>query len=389
MTKGIKIYNKGEIIVNTYEILELINSGGMGNVYKVKHNKIDKFFALKQLKILENITDKRILIESFISELSILTSLKHPNIIKYYDSFFYNDDFFYVMEYIEGINIKDYFNNLKSEDNKEEIAINFLFQALEALAYIHKKNIIHRDIKPSNLLITNDNILKMIDFGISKSIRKDIVFVSPGYSPPEQLLNLQSCPTNDIFSLGITFLEILSNLKPPENIKENKEYTNYIKTCNNNLNSKISNSLLEILNKMVEYDYKKRYQSIDDIKTDLLKNNFKFNTNYITDFYMKIQKISEIFEIIENILNNNLKMLVIGEVNLKKTIDIMEYTIYNGNNLKIIFDIKEEKNKQFLVIYLIKQFLKPLILTKINIDDFKEDFINEIIDKLGSEVNIL
>jgi serine/threonine protein kinase len=389
MTKGIKIYNKGEIIVNTYEILELINSGGMGNVYKVKHNEIDKFFALKQLKILENISDKRILIESFISELSILTSLKHPNIIKYYDSFFYNDDFFYVMEYIEGINIKDYFNNLGNEDNKEEIAINFLFQALEALAYIHKKNIIHRDIKPSNLLITNDNILKMIDFGISKSIRKDIVFVSPGYSPPEQLLNLQPCPTNDIFSLGITFLEILSNLKPPSNIKENKEYINYIKTCNNNLNSKISNSLLEILNKMVEYDYKKRYQSTDDIKTDLLKNSFKFNTNYITDFYMKIQKISEIFEIIENILNNNLKMLVIGEVNLKKTIDIMEYTIYNGNNLKIIFDIKEEKNNQFLVIYLIKQFLKPLILSKINIEDFKEDFVNEIIDKLRSEVNIL
>jgi serine/threonine protein kinase len=389
MTKGIKIYNKGEIIVNTYEILELINSGGMGNVYKVKHNEIDKFFALKQLKILENISDKRILIESFISELSILTSLKHPNIIKYYDSFFYNDDFFYVMEYIEGINIKDYFNNLGNEDNKEEIAINFLFQALEALAYIHKKNIIHRDIKPSNLLITNDNILKMIDFGISKSIRKDIVFVSPGYSPPEQLLNLKPCPTNDIFSLGITFLEILSNLKPPSNIKENKEYINYIKTCNNNLNSKISNSLLEILNKMVEYDYKKRYQSTDDIKTDLLKNSFKFNTNYITDFYMKIQKISEIFEIIENILNNNLKMLVIGEVNLKKTIDIMEYTIYNGNNLKIIFDIKEEKNNQFLVIYLIKQFLKPLILSKINIEDFKEDFVNEIIDKLRSEVNIL
>jgi serine/threonine protein kinase len=389
MTKSIKIYNKGEIIVNTYEILELINSGGMGNVYKVKHNEIDKFFALKQLKILENISDKRILIESFISELSILTSLKHPNIIKYYDSFFYNDDFFYVMEYIEGINIKDYFNNLGNEDNKEEIAINFLFQALEALAYIHKKNIIHRDIKPSNLLITNDNILKMIDFGISKSIRKDIVFVSPGYSPPEQLLNLQPCPTNDIFSLGITFLEILSNLKPPSNIKENKEYINYIKTCNNNLNSKISNSLLEILNKMVEYDYKKRYQSTDDIKTDLLKNSFKFNTNYITDFYMKIQKISEIFEIIENILNNNLKMLVIGEVNLKKTIDIMEYTIYNGNNLKIIFDIKEEKNNQFLVIYLIKQFLKPLILSKINIEDFKEDFVNEIIDKLRSEVNIL
>jgi serine/threonine protein kinase len=229
----------------------------------------------------------------------------------------------------------------------------------------------------------------MIDFGISKSIRKDIVFVSPGYSPPEQLLNLQPCPTNDIFSLGITFLEILSNLKPPSNIKENKEYINYIKTCNNNLNSKISNSLLEILNKMVEYDYKKRYQSTDDIKTDLLKNSFKFNTNYITDFYMKIQKISEIFEIIENILNNNLKMLVIGEVNLKKTIDIMEYTIYNGNNLKIIFDIKEEKNNQFLVIYLIKQFLKPLILSKINIEDFKEDFVNEIIDKLRSEVNIL
>ena len=389
MTKGIKIYNKGEIIVNTYEILELINSGGMGNVYKVKHNEIDKFFALKQLKILENISVKRILIESFISELSILTSLKHPNIIKYYDSFFYNDDFFYVMEYIEGINIKDYFNNLGDEDNKEEIAINFLFQALEALAYIHKKNIIHRDIKPSNLLITNDNILKMIDFGISKSIRKDIVFVSPGYSPPEQLLNLQPCPTNDIFSLGITFLEILSNLKPPSNIKENKEYINYIKTCNSNLNSKISNSLLEILNKMVEYDYKKRYQSTEDIKTDLLKNSFKFNTNYITDFYMKIQKISEIFEIIENILNNNLKMLVIGEVNLKKTIDIMEYTIYNGNNLKIIFDIKEEKNNQFLVIYLIKQFLKPLILSKINIEDFKEDFVNEIIDKLRSEVNIL
>ncbi|MGB9638398.1 MAG: serine/threonine-protein kinase, partial [bacterium] len=186
MSKNIKIYNKGEIIVNTYEVLELINSGGMGNVYKVKHNKIEKILALKQLKILDYITDKRILIEGFISEVSILTSLRHPNIAKYYDSFFHNDDFFYVMEYINGFNIKEFFIHNDLKENKEELVINFLFQALEALDYIHQKNIIHRDLKPSNLLITDKNILKMIDFGISKSIRKDIIFTTPGYSPPER-----------------------------------------------------------------------------------------------------------------------------------------------------------------------------------------------------------
>lgn len=390
MSKNIRIYNKGKIIVNTYEILELINSGGMGNVYKVKHNKIDKILSLKQLKILDYITDKRILIEGFLSEVSILISLRHPNIAKYYDSFFYNDDFFYVMEYIDGFNIKDYFIYNIPKEVKEEVAINLLFQALEALDYIHQKNIIHRDLKPSNLLITNKNILKMIDFGISKSIRKDIIFSTPGYSPPEQISNLESLPANDIFSLGITFLELLSNLKPPTNIKEINEYNNYIKMCNNSLKIDISNSLLDILNKMVEYDYKKRYQNIDSIKKDLIKNGFKFDNNYIANFYVKVQRISEIFNLIENNLNNNLKKLnLMGEINLKKNIDIMEYTIYNGNNLKIIIDIKEEENNEFLVIYLIRQFFKPLVLAKIKIEEFDEFFINDVIERVGSEVNIL
>ncbi|MGC8815842.1 MAG: serine/threonine-protein kinase [bacterium] len=390
MSKNIKIYNKGEIIVNTYEVLELINSGGMGNVYKVKHNKIEKILALKQLKILDYITDKRILIEGFISEVSILTSLRHPNIAKYYDSFFHNDDFFYVMEYINGFNIKEFFIHNDLKENKEELVINFLFQALEALDYIHQKNIIHRDLKPSNLLITDKNILKMIDFGISKSIRKDIIFTTPGYSPPEQTSNIESIPTNDIFSLGITFIELLTNLKPPANIKENKEYSNYIKTCNDKLKLNISNSLIEILNKMIEYDYKKRYQSVSEIKKDLQKNGFKFDNNYITNFYLKVQRISEIFDLIENNLNNNLKKIsLMGEISLKKTIDIMECTIYNGSNLKIIFDIKEEKDDEYLYIYLIKQFFKPSILAKTKLQDFNEFFINDVIDKVGGEVNIL
>ncbi len=390
MSKNIRIYSKGETLGNTYEILELINSGGMGNVYKVKHNKINKILALKQLKILDYITDKRILIESFISEVSILISLRHPNIAKYYDSFFYNDDFFYVMEYIDGFNIKDYFFYNSLKEAKEEIVINLLFQALEALDYIHQKNIIHRDLKPSNLLITNKNILKIIDFGISKSIRKDLVFSTPGYSPPEQISNIESLPANDIFSLGITFLELLSNLTPPPNIKEINEYNNYIRMCNNSLKLVISKPLLDIFNNMVEYDYKKRYQNIDSIKKDLLKNGFKFDNNYITNFNIKVQKISEIFNLIENNLNNNLKKLnLMGEINLKKNIDIMEYTIYNGNNLKIIVDIKEEEDNEFLVIYLIRQFFKPLLLGKIKIEEFDESFINNVIDKVGSEVNIL
>ncbi|MCX7758162.1 MAG: serine/threonine protein kinase [bacterium] len=360
-----KVFNTGEIIFNTYEILELLNSGGMGNVYKVRHLKIPKIFAIKQLK-LEHY--KNLFIESFISEISILRLIKYPNISKFYDSFYFNNNFFYVMEFIEGEDIKTYFR--KNNDLPEEKILKYFIMSLNAIDYLHSKSIIHRDIKPSNIMVDfqNDSV-KIIDFGISNFLNNNIVFVSPGYSPPEQYQKLPPQPYNDIFSLGMTFLEIISNIKPFEQ-KSNfdKElHKSYLEKATEKSKEKISDMFLKVLLKCVELDPSKRFQTISEIISTLNKDNLKIDNTYLIEFNKYIEKVEMISKNIEKIFQDTFAKNFMG-YEIQKSVDMMIIKIFDINEISIFFIF----NQQELLIYLVPSLSKGSLVEKVDLENIDE-----------------
>lgn len=364
-----RIFKEGEIIFNTYEVVELLNSGGMGNVYKVKHLKIPKFFALKQLKVEQY---RSVFIESFISEISILKFLKHPNIAKYYDSFYYNNNFFYVMEFIEGTDIRDFF---KKKHVDEERIYKYFIMSLNAIDYLHSKSIIHRDIKPSNILIDYEtDMIKVIDFGISNLLSSQVVFVSPGYSPPEQYQKLPPQPFNDIFSLGMTFLELISEIKP-ENHKNGFDiltHQKYVETAINKSKDRVSPKFLDILRKCVEIDcsLNKRFQNTQEIISKLANYNFKIDNAYIVDFYEYINKVESFFDKVENLFKEYFGKRFIGN-EIQRAVDMMIIKVVDTFDFSVFLFFEGKK----LMVYLVPFLGKPVLVDEQEMDKLEENVI--------------
>ena len=178
----------GKILNNRYELFEKVGSGGMADVYKAKCRVLKRWVAVKILKD-EFINDEEFL-ERFEREAYAAGSLNHPNIVSIYDVGREDNIYYIVMEYVDGITLKDYIrqNVRLSWEEAADIAISIL----SALHKAHRHNIIHRDIKPQNILMTSDNMPKVTDFGIARAsttatvTRKVDTAGSVHYASPEQ-----------------------------------------------------------------------------------------------------------------------------------------------------------------------------------------------------------
>ncbi|BCZ45484.1 protein kinase [Clostridium gelidum] len=204
------------LLLNRYELLEKIGEGGMGIVYKAKCHLLNRFVAVKILKSeLNNYED---FVAKFRREANSVASLSHQNIVNVYDIGSENNIDFIVMEYINGKTLKQVINqNVKLSPRK---AIEISLQIAKALECAHKNNIIHRDIKPDNILITEDNIVKVADFGIAKVVdsstltNSNNVIGSVHYFSPEQAKGRSVDCRTDIYSLGIVMYEMVTGQVP-------------------------------------------------------------------------------------------------------------------------------------------------------------------------------
>ncbi|MCR4563866.1 MAG: Stk1 family PASTA domain-containing Ser/Thr kinase [Clostridiales bacterium] len=206
----------GKRLDGRYEIKEIIGVGGMAVVYKAYDNIDDRIVAIKILKqeLLENEEFRR----RFKNESKAIAVLSHPNIVKVYDVSFGDRLQYIVMEYIEGITLKEYIEQQGYINWKD--AVHFLTQILRALQHAHDKGIIHRDIKPQNIMLLQDGTIKVTDFGIARFSRGDTKTLTESaigsvhYISPEQARGEVTDDKADIYSVGVVLYEMLTGQLP-------------------------------------------------------------------------------------------------------------------------------------------------------------------------------
>lgn len=204
----------GMMIGGRYELLEKIGIGGTSEVYKVKDFKLNRFGAAKILK--QEFSINSDFISKFRMEAQMAAGIIHPNIIDVYDAGEEDGIFYIVMELVEGITLKNYIGRKGRLSLREAVSI--AVQVAMGVGAAHNNQIIHRDIKPQNIIISKGGIVKVMDFGIAKTVAGSMitsnVMGSVYYISPEQASGGCSDKQSDIYSLGITIFEMLTGRVP-------------------------------------------------------------------------------------------------------------------------------------------------------------------------------
>ena len=206
----------GKKLDGRYEIQELIGIGGMANVYKAQDLVEDRTVAVKILR--EEFLSNEEFIRRFKNESKAIAVLSHPNIVKVFDVCFSEKIHSIVMEYINGITLKEYIEQQKRVNAKE--AVHFVVQILRAIQHAHDRGIIHRDIKPQNIMMLSNGMIKITDFGVATALNStqltqtNSVMGTVHYLPPEQAQGKGSTIRSDIYSMGIMMYELLSGSAP-------------------------------------------------------------------------------------------------------------------------------------------------------------------------------
>ena len=267
--------SKGQKVNDRYEIIKSIGEGGMANVYLAKDTILERNVAIKVLRgDLEN--DEKF-IRRFQREARSVSDLSHPNIVEVYDVGEEEGQHYIVMEYIEGRTLKQLIQKRGALTVPEVIDI--MTQLTDGLATAHEAYIIHRDIKPQNIMILDNGLIKITDFGIAMTLnatqltQTNSVMGSVHYLPPEQASGQTATAKSDIYSAGILMYELLTGTLPFRGdnaveiaLKQMKEKIPSIRKQNPLIPQSIENIILKATAK----NPKNRYDSIQEMHDDLV-----------------------------------------------------------------------------------------------------------------------
>lgn len=209
-------FNVGDI-VGDYQILGVLGRGGMGTVYRVRNLLSHREEAMKIA--LPDVQSDSQAAERFLREIRVQASLRHPNIAELRTAVRVGDHALMILELIEGESVSA---KLKLGPMPFEIAFRVIDDILDALAYAHQHGVVHRDIKPANIMVTSRGQTKLTDFGIARAASEDritqtnVAVGSLHYMAPEQLRSNAMDERSDLYSLGVTFYEMLSGRLPVE-----------------------------------------------------------------------------------------------------------------------------------------------------------------------------
>lgn len=265
-----------EIIDSKYEILKLLNTGGMNSaIYLALDKKLNRQWAIKKVRKSSSQTTSMLMAEA-----SIMKNLDHPMLprivgIEEDPKFFY-----IIMDFVQGENLKTVVTS--SGPQAQDTVVSWGIKLCDVLTYLHGKGIVYRDMKPANIMLSPDGNIKLIDFGIAREYKENAsedttALGTEGYAAPEQYEGKgQTDARTDVYGMGITLFQLLTGVNP----SSYQENIFSIRLQNPNLSSGLDKIILKCTNK----DPRKRYQSTEELKKALL------NYRKLDDKFLKKQK---------------------------------------------------------------------------------------------------
>ena len=295
---------KGQKINDRYEVRKLIGEGGMANVYLGYDTILERDVAIKVLR--GDLADDEKFVRRFRREAQNASLLSHPNIVQIYDVGEDDGNFYIVMEYIKGQTLKQLIKKRGKLTPAETVDI--VSQLADGLAHAHDSYIIHRDIKPQNIMILEDGMVKITDFGIAMALnasdltQTNSVMGSVHYLPPEQASGKGSTIKSDIYSLGIMMYEMLAGTMPFKGetaveiaMKHLKNPMPSVRKENPNVPQALENIILKATAKNTKNRYNNVREVYEDIKTCLDKSRkdekrivFQYPENEYSDENTKV-----------------------------------------------------------------------------------------------------
>ncbi len=282
----------GKRLDGRYELMEIVGVGGMAVVYKAYDNLENRIVAVKILK--EEYTGNDEFLRRFINESKAIAVLSHPNVVKVYDVSFGDLIQYIVMEYIDGITLKEYIE--KSGPLSWNEAVQFTLQILRGLQHAHDKGVVHRDIKPQNIMVLPDGVIKVADFGIARFARSEQVTItdkaigSVHYISPEQAKGEKTDEKADLYSVGVMLYEMLTGKLPFQAESAVSVAIMQLQkdpTLPRDINGSIPLGLEQITMHAMQKDSVRRYKSASEMLLDLeaFKKNpaISFDYDYFVD----------------------------------------------------------------------------------------------------------
>ena len=266
---------RGTTFADRYEIIEELGKGGMGRVYRVEDTKLKQEVALKLIKP-EIAKDKKT-IERFRNELKLAREIAHRNVCRMYDLNEERGIHYITMEYVRGEDLRSLIRRIGQLPIGKSISITK--QICEGLAEAHRQGVVHRDLKSNNIMIDKDGNVRIMDFGIARSLEAKgitgagVMIGTPEYMSPEQVEGKEVDQQSDIYSLGVILYEMMTGRVPFEGdtpftigMKHKGETPKNPKE----LNTQISDDLNNVILKCLEKEKEKRYQSAGEVRSELL-----------------------------------------------------------------------------------------------------------------------
>ena len=266
----------GSTFANRYQIIEELGRGGMGKVYKAFDKEVNAKIALKLIK--PEIAADKDTIERFRNELKVARDISHKNICRMYDLGKDAGNYYLTMEYVPGEDLKNMIR--MSGQLGVGTAVNIAKQVGEGLSEAHKLGFVHRDLKPSNIMIDRNGCVRIMDFGIARSIKgkgitdAGVTIGTPEYMSPEQVEGKDVDQRSDIYSLGVILYEMLTGRVPFEGdtpFTVGVKHKGEIPKDPREFNAQVPDGLSRLILKCLEKTKEKRCQSTDELRSDLGK----------------------------------------------------------------------------------------------------------------------
>ena len=416
---------EGRLLGNRYEIIEKIGNGGMATVYKAKCHVLNRYVAVKILR--DEFTTDEEFIKRFEVEAQSAASITHSNIVSVYDVGVDGNLYYIVMELVQGKTLKE----IIIEENGPlpwKWSVNIAIQIASALEIAHKNNIVHRDIKPHNIIITEDGIAKVTDFGIAKAVSNSTITAfgktlgSVHYFSPEHARGGYTDAKSDLYSLGVVLYEMLTGKVPfdadtPVSValKHMQEDPVEPIKINNNIPQAVNDIIMKALKKDANYRYSSAAEMLKDLKKSLKDPNGDFiDIKQGGDEY-KTQRISTIDEErrktkketgLKAFINNHkvlasvIGLVLLFSLSLGGTMAVLNLTNPKEvalpnlvgiskqeaekelNSRKLVLEVKaEEYNSQYAEGYIISQ--DPTYIDNYNV---KEKSVVKVVVSKGTEL---